>query len=115
NQENNVKSTNISDETGYLTDYSKLQQIGQDAITGGYDWADATLEAKKNAEVGGQYGMLINFYRALIPYRWEVYWCDNNGNVGGGPSCGSIYTPDMYNCLYGPSPSVLWAYSSNAY
>lgn len=115
NQENNAKSTNISDETGYLTDYSKLQQIGKDPLTGGYDWADATLDAKQNAELGGQYGMLINFYRALIPYRWTVWWCDNNGNVGGGPECGSIYTPDMYNCLYGPSPSVLWPYSSNAY
>ncbi|MGE3977720.1 MAG: hypothetical protein AB7F94_09030, partial [Nitrospira sp.] len=115
NQENNITSTNVSEETGYLTDYSKLQQIGQDAITGGYDWADATIEDLQNAKLGGRKGMLLNFYRALIPYRWEVYWCDGN-EMGGTAACGSIYTPDMYNCMYGPPPPVgLNPYNSNAY
>ena len=64
-----------------MTDYSKLQQIGQDSTTGGYDWANATIDVIANAQNGAAQGMLINFYRTLLPYKWFVYWCSDRMNT----------------------------------
>jgi hypothetical protein len=100
NQTSNATSANASQQTAYLTNYSKLQQIGQDPLTGGYDWADASLDVKANAKNGAANGMLINFYRILIPYKWFVYWCYGDG-LGGAADCGSIYTQTRYDCHYG--------------
>jgi hypothetical protein len=58
--------------------------------------------------------MLINFYRLLLPAKWEVYWCDGNTPYGG-PSCSSYYTEAKYNCLYGAMTPPLMGYTSNAY
>jgi hypothetical protein len=114
NQNATVKTTNTNLETSYLTNYSKLQQIGLDTATGGYDWSDASVGFINNAEDGAAKGMLINFYRMLLPAKWQVYWCDGNTPYGG-PSCGSYYTEDKYNCLYGAMPPPLLGYTSNAY
>ena len=75
NQKSSLITTNANQQTAYLTDYSKLQQIGKDPITGGYDWANATLDVIADAKNGAAQGMLINFYRTLLPYKWYVYWC----------------------------------------
>jgi hypothetical protein len=95
-QKSSLNTTNATQQTTYLTDYSKLQQIGKDAATGGYDWANATLDVVADAQNGAAQGMLVNFYRTLLPYKWYVYWCADK--VGG---CGSIYTPTKYDCYYG--------------
>ncbi|MGI8772910.1 MAG: FG-GAP repeat domain-containing protein [Acidobacteriaceae bacterium] len=100
-------------QTAYLTDYSKLQQIGRDAATGGFDWAGATSDQVTGAAKGARNGMRINFYRTLLPSKWQVYWCDANAPWGG-PDCASYYTKAKYNCLYGQIPG-LGGYSSNAY
>ncbi len=113
NQKTNLTITNATQQTAYLTDYGKLQQIGSDAATGGYDWANASVDAIANAKVGGQHGMLINFYRLLLPAKWQVYWCNDN-NMGLGASCSSDYTETKYNCQYGTLPGLSF-YSSNAY
>jgi hypothetical protein len=113
NQNTTSQTTNANLETSYLTNYSKLQQIGLDKTTGGYDWADAKVEFINDAEVGAAKGMLINFYRMLLPAKWQVYWCDDNTEAG--PSCGSYYTEGKYNCFYGILYPGSKAYSSNAY
>lgn len=100
NQKLRDTSANANQQTAYLTNYSKLQQIGRDKATGGYDWADATVDDITNAENGAARGMLINFYKTLIPYKWFVYWCYGEGQ-GGAADCGSIYTKTKYNCNYG--------------
>jgi FG-GAP-like repeat len=112
NQKSNLNSTNASQQTGYLTDYSKLQQIGQDPGNGGYDWSNATLTDIADAQNGAAQGMLVNFYRILIPYKWYVYWCTSP--INGGPTCGSIYTPAKYDCQYGTS-TLYNPYDSEAY
>ena len=100
NQKGSLITTNANQQTAYLTDYSKLQQIGKDSVTGGYDWSSATLDVIADAKNGAAQGMLINFYRTLLPYKWYVYWCrvDQNG------PCGSAYTPDKYDCRYRTQP-----------
>ncbi len=112
-QENNLAITNAQQQTAYLTDYSKLQQIGKDHSTGGYDWANASLDALADAKVGAALGMLLNYYRMLLPYKWYVNWCEV-AQYGG--LCGSIYTPARYDCQYGSNvfyPSL--DYGSQAY
>ena len=43
--------------------------------------------------------MLINYYRMLLPYKWYVYWCsDQYGQI-----VVLVYTPDKYDCHYGPT------------
>ncbi len=113
-QKSNLNTTNATEETAYLTDYSKLTQIGSNAATGGYDWANATHDAVAEAQNGAAHGMLLNFYRLLLPAKWEVYWCDGNTPYGG-PSCSSYYTETKYNCLYGAMVHPLLGYTSNAY
>ncbi|MFL6354605.1 MAG: FG-GAP repeat domain-containing protein [Bryobacteraceae bacterium] len=111
-QRANLNTTNAVQETAYLTDYSKLQQIGLDHTTGGYDWANATDDDIAAAKNGAADGMLLNFYRILIPYKWYVVWCSDPQD---GPACGSIYTPAKYDCRYG-DPSVSYGtYDSEAY
>jgi hypothetical protein len=56
--------------------------------------------------------MLINFYRLLLPAKWQVYWCDENTEAG--PNCGSYYTEAKYNCFYGQDYSG-GPFTSNAY
>ena len=113
-QVNNWRVSLAAQKTIYYTDYSKLQQIGRDSATGGYDWANAT---DNQAAAAGRYaakGVLVNIYRALLPTVWEVYWCDGNGQ-GGGADCGSIHTIDEYNCTYGPLDALGLLRTSNAY
>ena len=111
-QKSALNSTNATQQTAYLTDYSKLQQIGLDSSTGGYDWANASIDVIRDAQNGAAQGMLVNFYRTLLPYKWFVYWCSDTAV---GPECGSIYTPAKYDCRYG-DPSVLYGnYDSEAY
>ncbi len=98
NQKTDLNNTNGTVQTGYLTNYSKLQQIGQDHLTGGYDWAHATLDDISAAKNGAAHGMLLSFYRTLLPYKWYVYWCRNT--IGYSPDCGSNRTPDKYDCVY---------------
>jgi hypothetical protein len=111
-QENNLTATNGRQQTAYLTDYSKLQQIGKDHATGGYDWANASLDAIADAKVGAALGMLLNYYRMLLPYKWYVYWCRLD-QYGG--SCGSIYTPARYDCQYGARNRPSDNFGSQAY
>ena len=82
-QKTSLNDTNATQQTAYLNDYSKLQQIGKDPTTGGYDWANATLEVIADAQNGAAQGMLINFYKTLVPYKWCVYWCrdDQTGPI----------------------------------
>jgi hypothetical protein len=101
-QKSALNTTNATQQTAYLTDYSKLQRIGLDSTTGGYDWANATLDVIADAQNGAAQGMLVNFYRTLLPYKWYVYWCYDSQNP---PSCRSIYTPARYDCLYGYLPT----------
>jgi len=112
NQKSSLNSTNATQQTAYLTDYSKLQQIGKDSTTGGYDWANATLDVIADAQNGAAQGMLINFYRTLLPYKWYVYWCDDPSDPGAG--CGSRYTPPKYDCQYG-DPVGSFDYFAEAY
>jgi hypothetical protein len=112
-QKTNLNSTNANQQTAYLTNYSKLQQIGSEKANGGYDWANATVDVIADAQNGGANGMLINFYRLLLPAKWQVYWCDDN-NMGLGPGCNSDYTEAKYNCLYGTDPYLGFP-TSNAY
>ena len=110
NQDDAYITTSATEETSYLTNYSKLQQIGLNAATGGYDWAKAKEQAVADAQVGAEKGMRINFYRTLIPYRWQVYWCYDQTD----PSCGSVYTEDKYDCHFGDL-TPLGKYNSEAY
>ncbi|HYI93147.1 MAG TPA: VCBS repeat-containing protein, partial [Bryobacteraceae bacterium] len=111
-QKTSLNDTNATQQTAYLTDYSKLQQIGKDSTTGGYDWANATLEVVADAQNGAAQGMLINFYKTLVPYKWWVYWCRDEQL---GPHCGSHYTPAKYDCQYGWHNSSGGIYDSQAY
>jgi hypothetical protein len=112
NQEIALNTTNAAQQTAYLTDYSKLQQMGSEAPVNGFDWANATLTELAAAKDGAMQGMLINFYRLLLPAKWEVVWCDDNTEAG--PDCGSYYTETKYNCMYGAEyPGG--PFSSNAY
>ncbi len=111
-QKSALNSTNATQQTAYLTDYSKLQQIGLDSTTGGYDWANATLDVIADAQNGAAQGMLVNFYRTLLPYKWYVYWC---GDPYLGPTCGSSYTPDKYDCHYGENSVYGGTYANQAY
>jgi hypothetical protein len=111
NQRAGYTSTNSSSQTGYLTDYSKLQQIGQNAATGGYDWSSATLTDISNAENGGAHGMLINFYKTLIPSVWQVSWCSGFLYT----LCPPIDTPGKYDCSYGTPTYPGRAYNTEAY
>ncbi|MGC2402939.1 MAG: hypothetical protein WA510_24330, partial [Acidobacteriaceae bacterium] len=115
NQDASLIKMNAAQQTAYLTDYSKLQQIPQEVAAGGYDWSDDTLDYVAKAENGAANGQLINFYRMLLPAKWQVYWCDDNTPAG--PDCGDSYTESKYNCQFGflyqgvtPPP-----YNSNAY
>ena len=82
---------------------------------GGFDWANATVEDIANAAKGARSGMLINFYRTLLPSKWQVYWCNGNDQLGD-PDCGGAdYTPAKFFCQYGTTPTPLGGYSSNAY
>jgi hypothetical protein len=99
-QKSNLNTTNATEQTAYLTDYSKLQQIGLDHATGGYDWANATKDVIADAQNGAAQGMLVNFYRTLIPYKWFVYWC-NADSYTGAADCGSVYTQTRYDCNFG--------------
>jgi hypothetical protein len=110
NQKQNWTTSHANEETSYMTDYSKLQQIGTDSATGGYDWANATFDDIANAENGADQGMLVNFYRTLIPYKWQVLWCTGNQY----PECPPLDTPDNYNCSFGVSNDG-YAYNTNAY
>jgi hypothetical protein len=112
NQKSNLNSTNANQQTAYLTDYAKLQQIGAETANGGYNWAGANLGVIADAQNGAAHGMLINFYRLLLPAKWQVYWCDDNTEAG--PSCNSYFTPANYNCLYGQAYSG-GPFTSNAY
>jgi hypothetical protein len=118
NQKSALNSTNAIQQTAYLTDYSKLQQIGQDHTTGGYDWANATDVVIADAQNGAASGMLLNFYRTLLPYKWYVIWCSDPVN---GSECGSVYTPAKYDCQYGhdvvgaPYDSEAYLYAGASY
>jgi len=116
-QKSNLNTTNAAEQTAYLTDYSKLQQIGLDHTTGGYDWANATKDVIADAQNGAAQGMLVNFYRTLIPYKWFVYWC-NADSYTGAADCGSVYTQTRYDCNFGTQvlpgdPDSAW--TSEAY
>src|SRR5665213_323894 len=47
-------TVNAAEKTAYLSDYSQMKQIGTDASTGGYDWANATIQAVAAAQSGGR-------------------------------------------------------------
>jgi len=102
-------------ETRYLTDYAKLKRIGENTAGGGFDWAKATILQVQNVADAARNGMLVNFYRTLLPSKWQVYWCWENG-FGGMAECGSDYTPDKFNCQYnGVTPPPIPGWTSNAY
>ncbi|MGI9070059.1 MAG: hypothetical protein ACR2JB_01700 [Bryobacteraceae bacterium] len=96
-QRANYSTSNSTAETTYLTDYSKLQQIYQNTASGGFDWANASIEDIISAQNGAAHGMLINFYRTLIPAKWQVLWCTGSEY----PNCGPVDTPGNYDCSFG--------------
>jgi len=98
--------------TSYLTDYSKMKQMGQDPGAGGYDWSKASSDVVAEAKIAGEHGMQINFYRTLLPAKWQVVWC--NDNTEAGPECSSDFTKDKYNCTYGTRPGGFFP-AENAY
>jgi len=108
-------TASANEKTAYLTSYSKMTQIGLEAKNGGYDWANASVNAVADAKTAGEHGMLINFYRTLLPAKWNVYWCTGNDWEGGFPQCSSIYTQTKYNCTYGLQPGTNAFPLENAY
>jgi hypothetical protein len=110
NQRAGINTSSASMQTSYLTDYSKLQQIGQNAATGGYDWANATIDAIAGAKNGAAHGMLIHFYKNLVPYVWQVLWCTGSEY----PNCGPVDTPSNYDCSFGVSNQG-YPYNTQAY
>jgi hypothetical protein len=109
-QNQHWRTSHANEQTSYMTDYSKLQQIGTDSTTGGYDWANATFDEIANAQNGADQGMLVNFYKTLIPYKWQVLWCtgSDEGN------CPPTDTPGIYDCQFGVS-NTDYPYNSQAY
>ncbi len=108
-------TVSAAQQTAYLSDYSKMKQIGTDASTGGYDWANASLDAISDAKNGGRHGMTVNFLRELLPAKWNVYWCTGADWQTGAPLCSSYYTQDKYNCTYGVEPGTGYFPYENAY
>jgi hypothetical protein len=89
----NVDDQNASDQTAYMTDYNKLQQIGTVANSGGFDWAKATFNQIADAKKAAADGMSINFYRSLLPDKVRVIW-----SYGAQPPTD---TPGRYDCIAG--------------
>ena len=94
-QRQSVNDKNAADQTAYLTDYSKLTQIGTIDSSGQFNWANASIDQISSAKQAAAKGMTINFYRSLLPTKLRVIW-----SYGNQPPTD---TPDKYDCIAGQS------------
>jgi len=100
-------TNNANTQAAYLTDYSKLEQIGTTQGNSQFDWSSSQQDLT-SAVNGAAQGMLIHFYKILTPVPWLVGWCAGQ-DFG---ICGPVNTPNNYNCVIGPDSN---SYMQNAY
>lgn len=81
--------------TAYLTDYSKLAQIGSLPANSQFDWSNSRQDLT-SAVNGGARGALIHFYQILLPKKWQVHWCTNDESTNW--ACAPVDTPANYDC-----------------